>query len=244
MAKPKQTLDDTQFPILCQTCLGEDPYMRMMVDRHGQECKICNRPFTTYRWCPGPRMRYKKTEICQLCSKAKNVCQTCLLDLTYNLPVLVRDKLLQIKSDVPKSDVNREYYSQILEKQFANDEDTKLALPGIAGLPAIAGPSKSEPGKEVSPGALTLARLARRAPYYRRNLPHICSFWVKGECRRGDECPYRHEMPTDPDDPMSKQSIKDRYHGTRDPVANRLLAKATEEVKREKQIKEPKEFTE
>lgn len=45
--------------------------------------QICVRPFTVFRWCPGARMRFKKTEICQTCSKLKNVCQTCLLDLEY-----------------------------------------------------------------------------------------------------------------------------------------------------------------
>ena len=29
-------------------------------------------------------------------------------------------------------------------------------------------------------------RLARTTPYYKRNAPHICSFWVKGECKRGE----------------------------------------------------------
>lgn len=28
-------------------------------------------------------MRFKKTEVCQTCSKMKNVCQTCLLDLEF-----------------------------------------------------------------------------------------------------------------------------------------------------------------
>lgn len=45
--------------------------------------QICARPFTVFRWCPGVRMRFKKTEVCQTCSKLKNVCQTCLLDLEY-----------------------------------------------------------------------------------------------------------------------------------------------------------------
>ena len=61
---------------------------------------------------------------------------------------------------------------------------------------------------------------------YKRNRPHICSFWVKGECKRGDECPYRHEKPTDPDDPLADQNIKDRYYGTNDPVANKLMQRA------------------
>jgi len=56
-----------------------------------------------------------------------------------------------------------------------------------------------------------LMKLARTSPYYKRNRPHICSFWVKGECKRGEECPYRHEKPTDPDDPLADQNIKDRY---------------------------------
>lgn len=239
MSKSK-SLEDSEFPILCQVCLGDNPYMRMMVDKHGQACKVCNKPFTTYRWCPGPRMRYKKTEICQMCSRAKNVCQTCLLDLTYNLPVQVRDKLLQVNSDVPKSDLNREYQTQILHKQIESGSSTDLMAPFNK---ALAGPSKDS-GKALSPGVIALQKLARRGPYQKRNLPHICSFWVKGECRRGDECPYRHEMPKDPDDPLSKQNIKDRYHGTRDPVAQRLLAKAAETDKREKEKITPTEFTE
>ena len=50
-----------------------------------------------------------------------------------------------------------------------------------------------------------LMKLARTTPYYKRNRPHICSFWVKGECKRGEECPYRHDMPTDPSDPLANQ---------------------------------------
>lgn len=29
-----------------------------------------------------------------------------------------------------------------------------------------------------------------------RNKAKICTFFVRGECKRGAECPYRHEMPT------------------------------------------------
>lgn len=105
------------FPILCETCLGDNPYVRMMKEKYGKECKICNRPFTVFRWCPGANMRYKKTEICQTCSKLKNVCQTCLLDLEYGLPVQVRDSALKVKEELPKSAVNKEYFNQQVEKQ-------------------------------------------------------------------------------------------------------------------------------
>lgn len=40
-----------------------------------KECKVCTRPFTVFRWRPGRDARHKKTEICQTCSKLKNVCQ-------------------------------------------------------------------------------------------------------------------------------------------------------------------------
>ncbi|KAI2539730.1 RNA binding motif protein 22, partial [Homo sapiens] len=105
------------FPILCQTCLGENPYIRMTKEKYGKECKICARPFTVFRWCPGVRMRFKKTEVCQTCSKLKNVCQTCLLDLEYGLPIQVRDAGLSFKDDMPKSDVNKEYYTQNMERE-------------------------------------------------------------------------------------------------------------------------------
>jgi len=49
---------------------------------------------------------------------------------------------------------------------------------------------------------------------------------VKGECKRGEECPFRHDKPTDPDDPLSDQNMRDRYYGTNDPVADKLLNRA------------------
>lgn len=81
---------------------------------YDKECKICTRPFTVFRWRPGRDARYKKSEICQTCSKLKNVCQVCLLDLEYGLPVQVRDTALSIDSNdaIPKSDVNREFFAE------------------------------------------------------------------------------------------------------------------------------------
>ncbi|GJQ65490.1 hypothetical protein Trydic_g7594 [Trypoxylus dichotomus] len=204
----RQNWEDADFPILCQTCLGDNPYIRMTKEKYGKECKICSRPFTVFRWCPGARMRFKKTEVCQTCSKLKNVCQTCLLDLEYGLPIQVRDAALKMKDDIPKSDVNKEYYIQNMEKELSKSD---------AG--ALIGNKINEPNE-------LLMRLARTAPYYKRNRPHVCSFWVKGECRRGEECPYRHEKPTDPDDPLADQNIKDRYYGINDPVADKLLKRA------------------
>ncbi|KRZ06453.1 Pre-mRNA-splicing factor RBM22 [Trichinella zimbabwensis] len=204
--------EDAEFPILCETCLGNNPYLRMMKEKYGGECKICNRPFTIFRWCPGRNMRYKRTEVCQTCSKLKNVCQTCLLDLEYGLPVQVRDYALGVKDDIPKTGANKDFFIQAAQREIDKSDGTTLVGP----LAEMVDQRQNE----------LLNKLARTNPYYDRNRPHICSFWVKGECRRGEECPYRHEKPTDPDDPLSVQNIRDRYYGSKDPVADKLLNRA------------------
>ena len=38
----------------------------------------------------------------------------------------------------------------------------------------------------------------------------------------------RHEMPTDPNDPLSKQNMKDRYYGVNDPVADKMMRLASD----------------
>ncbi|KAL7199264.1 hypothetical protein ACSBR2_021532 [Camellia fascicularis] len=199
----------SDFPIICESCLGDNPYIRMTKADYDKECKICTRPFTVFRWRPGRDARYKKSEICQTCSKLKNVCQVCLLDLEYGLPVQVRDTALHINSNdaIPKSDVNREY--------FAEEHDRRAR----AGIDYESSYGKVRPSD-------TILKLQRTMPYYKRNRAHVCSFYVRGECTRGAECPYRHEMPVTGE--LSQQNIKDRYYGVNDPVAVKLLNKAGE----------------
>lgn len=203
----KESWERGEFPIVCETCLGSNPYVRMMRINFDKECKICARPFTIFRWRPGSDSRYKKTEICQTCAKMKNVCQTCLLDLELGLPVQARDAVLGLseKMEKPISDVNREWQAELAEKQVEQ---------GLAPFQSTAG--KMEMRQQI-------LRLARSEPYYKRNKAHICSFFLKGECKRGSECPYRHEIPEESD--LSKQKIKDRYYGHNDPVAKKLLNK-------------------
>ncbi|KAK9268995.1 hypothetical protein L1049_000762 [Liquidambar formosana] len=199
----------SDFPIICESCLGDNPYVRMTKADYDKECKICTRPFTVFRWRPGRDARFKKTEVCQTCSKLKNVCQVCLLDLEYGLPVQVRDTALSINSNdsIPKSDVNREYFAE---------EHDRRARAGID--------YESSYGKVRAND--TILKLQRTTPYYKRNRAHVCSFYVRGECTRGAECPYRHEMPITGE--LSQQNIKDRYYGVNDPVAMKLLNKAGE----------------
>jgi pre-mRNA-splicing factor RBM22/SLT11 len=107
----------------------------------------------------------------------------------------------------PESGIHREYFSRVNEQKVAAGE-----LPYAAA--------------QYNP---VVAKLARTAPKYDRNRAHICSFFVKGNCNRGDTCPFRHELP-DPDQPedLAKQNLKDRYYGVNDPVAKRMLTKVKE----------------
>ncbi|KAG3035745.1 hypothetical protein PC121_g533 [Phytophthora cactorum] len=208
----KTAWESEEFPLLCESCLGENPYVRMMKEAYGSACKICVRPFTVFRWKPGKRARYKKTEVCQTCARMKNVCQTCVLDLQYHLPVQVRDTVLareeggdQLAVDVPESDANREWFSQQHSRMLEQEG------------------AVSAYGKASGSANNALLRMARREPYYKRNRAHLCSFYARGECNRGDECPYLHEMPRGKDDPLGKQNIKDRFYGKNDPVATKML---------------------
>ncbi|KAF8643757.1 hypothetical protein AX16_008776 [Volvariella volvacea WC 439] len=196
--------EQSEFPILCETCLGDNPFVRMSKQEYGRSCGTCARPFTVFRWNPGSGARYKTTVICQTCAKVKNVCQTCLLDLEYGLPTQVRDTALAIQSDAPTSDINREYYAQNMEAKLEGNK------------------SEMTSGRSGAAGKEMLKQLARTDPYYKRNRPHICSFFVKGTCNRGNECPYRHEKPVENE--LSHQNIQDRYHGRNDPVAKKILS--------------------
>ncbi|EAS02989.2 hypothetical protein TTHERM_00494500 (macronuclear) [Tetrahymena thermophila SB210] len=218
----KQGWEDAEFPILCETCLGDNPYVRMMKEKHGQECKICTRPFTVFRWKAGTKGRFKKTEICQTCAKLKNVCQTCIFDLQYGLPVEVRDKFLAEQAvHMPTQQSNKDYFTHL-----ANNNLDQLSLP-----------------YDQTVGNTILEKVARLKPYYERNKARICSFWVKGNCTRGDLCPYSHEKREnqDEDDPLNKQNLKDRFHGKNDPLAQKVMNKIQNH--KENDIKPPADPT-
>ncbi|CAH8389660.1 unnamed protein product [Eruca vesicaria subsp. sativa] len=75
----------------------------------------------------------------------------------------------------------------------------------------------------------SIRMLQRTSPYYKRSRAHICSFFIRGECTRGDECPYRHEMPETRK--LSQQNIKDQFYAYGEIESIRTLAeKAAEEL--------------
>lgn len=102
--------DTSDFPLVCEPCLGKNPYIRMSKADFDLECRICFRPYTVFRW-KSDNGRFKRTEICQTCAKVKHVCQGCILDLKFGLPMELRDKYLKESIHIPKDPINRDYWA-------------------------------------------------------------------------------------------------------------------------------------
>lgn len=103
----------------------------MLKERYGQECRICFRPFTVFKW-KATKGTYKRTAICQNCAKTKNLCQTCLSDLEFGLPMEVRDRRCGVAGKA------------LLDENFTTPDNTKVKPPPPPGPPP---PSKSDPAE-------------------------------------------------------------------------------------------------
>ncbi|KAJ5798454.1 Pre-mRNA-splicing factor s.t1.c11 [Penicillium pulvis] len=143
--------ESTDFPSVCENCLPENPYVQMLKEDHGAECKICTRPFTIFRWKADRTSRQKRTNICLTCARLKNCCQCCMLDLSFGLPIVVRDAALKMVAPGPESGINREYYAQNHEKEIEE------------GIGAV-----EEYEKTDDKARELLRRLANSEPYYRK----------------------------------------------------------------------------
>ncbi|KAK6710920.1 Pre-mRNA-splicing factor slt11 [Fusarium graminearum] len=144
--------ETTDFPSVCETCLPENPYVKMLKEDYGAECKLCTRPFTVFAWsATRANGRKKRTNICLTCARLKNCCQCCMLDLSFGLPIVVRDAALKMVAPGPQSDINREYFAQ-------NNE--QLIEEGKVG--------QEEYEKTDEKARELLRRLANSKPYFRK----------------------------------------------------------------------------
>ena len=143
--------ESTDFPSVCERCLPDNPYVQMLKEDYGAECKVCTRPFTVFSWKADRTARRKRTAMCLTCARLKNCCQCCMLDLNFGLPIVVRDAALKMVAPGPESRVNREYYAQEHEKEIEE------------GRGAVEAYEKTdEKAREL------LRRLAESEPYYKR----------------------------------------------------------------------------
>jgi pre-mRNA-splicing factor RBM22/SLT11 len=190
-ASDGQTLGE-DFPMLCETCLGPNPYVRMTKTPYGDKlCKISVMPFQSFRWKAGPGGRYKETIISIAVAKDRNICQTCLNDMKYGLPVGVRDALLkQAEGDtaiaMPMSDVGQRYFyeqqAQLVDGYSSNGQAGVST--DLANVPAV---------RQLDKFSRVLQVAEAKSKTAFRNLPKLCSFWLAGTCTRvlRKTCPYR-----------------------------------------------------
>ncbi|KAK7207277.1 putative Pre-mRNA-splicing factor slt11 [Myxozyma melibiosi] len=160
----KSTWEDTDIPSVCERCLGPNPYTLMTRERHGEQCKICTRPFTVFRWRPEDAGgRYKKSTICNTCARQKNCCQSCMLDLSFGLPIAIRDAALKmvgaggaagsmaLTTSEPQNIISKQFVAQNIEARLKEQGDE-------AELYAAQGQAE-EAGKKL------LQQLANAQPY-------------------------------------------------------------------------------
>ncbi|KAK0737403.1 hypothetical protein B0T21DRAFT_286519 [Apiosordaria backusii] len=145
--------ESTDFPSVCENCLPTNPYVKMLKEDYGAECKLCTRPFTVFSWSGEGRAhgRKKRTNICLTCARLKNACQCCIMDLQFGLPIVIRDKALELIAPGPQSEINREYFAQNNEQAIQE---------GRAGIEAYE--KTDEKAREL------LRRLAQSKPYFRK----------------------------------------------------------------------------
>lgn len=205
----KNTYDSNlEYPIVCESCLGPNHFIRMLKFPGGGICHISGRPYNVFRWKACNGARYKKTVICEDLAKLKNVCQVCMLDLRYNIPVQVRAKFKILGGE--------------------NFSEEKFTLKSSAGKEFAINEAKKNDKlqnnmSEKHHAHNLLINLAKPGAHYKRNQARICSFFVKGCCNRGLECPFRHSIPGFGQ--ILRQNYHDRYNGTNDPVAQKILSR-------------------
>ncbi|SCV01647.1 LANO_0F12816g1_1 [Lachancea nothofagi CBS 11611] len=96
---------------ICESCLSGQT--RLTRAPNGAECKICTLPFTVYHFKASSKIN--RTLICHNCSKQRNICQCCMLDLQWQIPVELRDRVL---SAVQGSQVTTQEAQNEMMKRF------------------------------------------------------------------------------------------------------------------------------
>ena len=178
------------FPFVCETCLGPNPYVRMVKSPPGNKlCHVTGRPFQSFRWRAGPGGRWKECMVEASVAKDKNICQACLVDMTYGVPVGVRDALLQggaASTDLlapTSSDPNTAFYWQQKDALAATSHGAQTGG-SIQNL---------EPSRQLLHLARSIQSQEHKQTTAWRNLPKLCSFWLGGTCTRvvQHKCPFR-----------------------------------------------------
>lgn len=170
------------FPLVCAPCLGPTQYLRMMKAPFDEECKMCNRPFTVFRWRPQTKKgksgsgrgavggREVRTAICQQCARHQNTCQACLRDFRFGLDHAQREAVEKATGNEtrPVSAPNQEWYAQQAEIDIARGHSAGAQTSLTVQSLAAATQKKSDGAKGGGPQRTGLDLAASRAERMRQ----------------------------------------------------------------------------
>ncbi|QLQ80439.1 hypothetical protein HG537_0D04390 [Torulaspora globosa] len=127
-------MGEEETPVICDLCLGDSDNVRLTKVSNGAHCKICTLPYTLYHFKPNRRdSNLTKTLICTRCSKQRNICQCCMLDMVWHIPLQLRDRMLaMIQKD--STNITEEAKNDMM-KRFLALKDVKLGGARITSDP-------------------------------------------------------------------------------------------------------------
>lgn len=133
---------EEEIPAVCERCLGSNPYLKMVKESQGAQCRLCTRPFTVFRWNISKGSKFSRTIICLTCARQRNCCQACMLDLTYGILIQMRDAAFKMagienpyETAYSSNEVTKRYVAQREDQKYSGrvsgtvedvSEDAKL----------------------------------------------------------------------------------------------------------------------
>ncbi|GIQ91108.1 hypothetical protein KIPB_014199, partial [Kipferlia bialata] len=83
-------------------------------------CKLCSRPYDCLSWRSKGGRKFQ-TYVCRKCAEQRYMCQSCLNDMQYMMPVLVRQDMQQ-GGQVYESERSREHKALLSEQADSKGE--------------------------------------------------------------------------------------------------------------------------
>ena len=116
ISSPTRIKMNDDFPSICESCMGPAAFLKMIRGGANQAtCRMCQAPYTAHQWKGGAD--YNSTHVCGGCSKTRNLCQCCLLDLQWALPSTLRDAVLHATERAGlkpgANETNQRYHAQM-----------------------------------------------------------------------------------------------------------------------------------
>ncbi|CCD22900.1 Pre-mRNA-splicing factor ECM2 NDAI_0A07460 [Naumovozyma dairenensis CBS 421] len=109
----------SQLPLICNQCLENKQKVKLTKIPNGGQCKICTMSYTLYHFKPQERSStLSKTFICERCARQRNACQCCMRDISWHIPIMLRDQIISLVND-DKGMITKEAKNDIMKRYLA-----------------------------------------------------------------------------------------------------------------------------